>query len=256
MTPTEKAEAALNSRLERLQVNLRAAGAEEARRFLAQSMVVCIGLGEAMTDYVKMIGVYAQERYGEIKETNAALTAQHADLLKAGTELLQRLRANPGDGALRKEIERTQQSMESIQKTLRRGANALQRDLAPSMGMVDKIAAGVRRFAEADQPDALKRAIGTLVELARELYLSHPAVPAPDIIDAKSWEKSAAIEIDAAGDFYEAFALTGYQALRALAVMTMAVSRTPPQTVEEATGRANESVAERLKAITVRFGAN
>ena len=66
----------------------------------------------------------------------------------------------------------------------------------------------------------------------------------------------AATEIDQANDFYEAYALTGYQVLRALAVMTMAVSPAPPQTAEEATRRANESVAERLKVITVRFGAN
>src|ERR1051326_2580869 len=109
MTPTEKAEAVLNGRLERLQVNLRAASSEKSRQFLAQSMVVCIGLGEAMTDYVRMIGQYAQGRYGEIKQLHAELTAQHAELLKAGTELLERLKANPDDQTLRKEIGRTQQ---------------------------------------------------------------------------------------------------------------------------------------------------
>lgn len=255
MTPTEKAEAALNGRLERLQVNLRAAESENARRFLAQSMVVCIGLGEAMTDYVRMIGQYAQGRYGEIKQSHAELTAQHAELLKAGTVLLERLRANPNDEVLRKEIERAQHGMELIQKTLKRGANALQRDLAPSMGLVDAIAESVRRFAEADQPAALKRAIGRIIGHVRELYLAHPGLPAKDLVDAAAWEKSAADEIDAAGDFYEAFALTGYQELRALAVMTMAVSQTPPSKVEEATQRANEMVAERLKEITARSGA-
>jgi hypothetical protein len=255
MTPTEKAEAALNTRLERLQVNLRAAASESSRRFLAQSIVACLGLGEAMTDYVKMIGEYAQGRYGEIKQSHATLTMQHADLLKAGGELLERLKAAPNDSGIRKEIERTQQAMESIKKTLRRGANTLQRDLAPSMGMVDKIAASVRRFAEAEQPETLKRAIGTIIGHVRELYLSHPDLPAKDIIDAAAWEKSAANEIEHASDFFEAYALTGYQALRAVAVMTMAVSSTPPQTAEEANRYANESVAARLKEITVRFGA-
>jgi hypothetical protein len=256
MTPIEKAETALNRRLERLQINLRAATSENSRRFLAQSLVVCIGLGEAMTDYVKMIGQYAQGRYGEIKQSHAALTAQHADLLKSGAELLAQLKVRPDDRAIRQEIERTQHAMESIQKTLRRGANSLQRDLAPSMGMADKIAGSIRHFAEADGPEPLKHAIGKIVGHVRELYLSHPALPAKDIIDAAAWEKSAAAEIEQASDFYEAYALAGYQALRALDVMTMAVSSTPPETAEHAAHRANESVATRLKEITVRFGSN
>jgi hypothetical protein len=256
MTPTEKAEAALNTRLERLQVNLRATTSESSRRFLAQSLVVCIGLGEAMTDYVKMIGEYARGRYGEIKQTHATLTAQHADLLKAGGELLEQLKANPSDRVVRQEIERAQKAMESIQKTLRRGADTLQRDLAPSMGLVDKIALGVRRLAEASQADELKRAIGTILDHVRELYESHPGLPAKNIIDATAWQNSSETEIDQSADFFEAYALTGYQALRALAVMTMAVSTTPPQTAEDAMRYANETVAARLKEITVRFGSN
>ena len=75
-------------------------------------------------------------------------------------------------------------------------------------------------------------------------------------IDAAVWEKSAGSEIDQATDFYEAYALAGYQALRVLDVMTMAVSPTLPQTVEETTDRANEPVASRLKAIAVRFAVS
>jgi hypothetical protein len=256
MTPTEKAEAALNARLERLQVNLRATTSESSRRFLAQSLVVCIGLGEAMTDYVRTIGEYAQGRYGEIKQTHTTLTAQHAELLKAGGELLEQLKTNPGDRAVLQEIERAQKAMESIQKTLRRGADTLQRDLAPSMGLVDKIALGVRRLAEAGQPDELKRAIGMAVACVSELYASHPGLPAKNLVDAAAWQTSAENEIDQAADFFEAYALTGYQTLRALAVMTMAVSQNPPLTAEDAIRYANETVAARLKEITLRFGAN
>jgi hypothetical protein len=256
MTPIEKAETALNGRLDRLQVNLREVTSETARRFLAQSLVVCIGLGEALSNYVRMIGQYAQGRYSEIKQTNDALTAQHADLLKSGNELLERLKATPNDRILRKKIEVAQQDMAAIQKTLRRGANSLQRDLAPSMAMVDKIAASVRRFAEADQKDGLKRAIGQIVEHVRELYLAQPELPSKDIIDAAAWEKSAGSEIDQATDFYEAYALAGYQAMRALDAMTMAVSPTPPLSAEEITRRANESVAARIKAITARFATS
>lgn len=253
MTPIEKAEAALNNRLERLQANLREAKAEKARQFLAQSLVVCIGLGEALRDYVKTIGEYAQGRYGEIKQTNATLTAEHADLLKSGNELLERLKASPNDRSLRKEIELAQRAMAAIQKTLRRSANSLQSDLAPSMAMVEKIAVSIRRFGEADQPEALKRVIGTMVGHVQELYQAQPELPSKDIINAASWEKSAVIEIDQVSDFYEAYALTGYQALRALHVMTMAVSSTPPGTADEAARRASESVAARLKAVTARF---
>ncbi|HEX2852245.1 MAG TPA: hypothetical protein VHO24_03325 [Opitutaceae bacterium] len=256
MTPIEKAEAALNHRLERLQANLREASSETARQFLFQSLVVCVGLGEAMTDYVRMIGQYAQGRYGEIKQENDTLTAQHADLLKSGNELLEQLKASPNDRIIRKKIEVAQQAMEGIQKILRRGANALQRDLAPSLGMVDKMAASVRRFGEADQIDALKRAAGMIVENARELYAAQPELPAKDIVDAAAWEKSAGSEIDRAADFHEAYARAGYQALLALDVMTMAVSPTPPQTAEEATRRATESVAARLKAVAVRFATS
>jgi hypothetical protein len=256
MNSTEKAEAELNGRLERLQVNLRTATGETSRRFLTQSILVSVALGEAMTDYVRMIGDYARARYSEIKQEQGTLMPQHAELLKRGGELLEQLKASPDDRSIRKEIERTQHGMETIQRTLRRRADGLQRDLAPSMGMVEKIATSVRRFAEADQLEGLKRAIGTMVEHVNELYQSHPALPAKNLINAEAWESSAYAEIDQASDFYEAFALTGYQALRALAVMTMAVSEAPPKSPEEAHQHANGAVAARLKEITVRFGSN
>lgn len=253
MTPIEKAEKALNSRIERLQANLREAQSETVRQFLFQSLVVCIGMGEALTDYVRMIGQYAQGRHGELKQAHATLTAQHADLLKSGNELLERLKANPGDRVIRKDIERAQQNMAAIQKTLRRGANALQREVAPSMAMIDKLALSVRRLGEADQIDALKRAITMIVGNVRELYLAQPTLPSKNIIDAASWEKSVVSEINQATDSHEAYARAGYQAMLALDVMTMAVSPTPPRTAGEATHRASESAAVRLKDITARL---
>jgi hypothetical protein len=253
MTPIEKAEAALNSRLERIRTNLRETKLEATRQFLFQSLLVCIGIGEALTDYVKMIGQYAQARHSELKQAHDTLTAQHADLLKSGNELLERLKAEPTDRAIRKEIEQVQQGMAVIQKTLRRGANSLQRELAPSMAMIDEFALSVRRLSEADQLDALKRVIKAVIGHVHELYLTQPGLPAKDIIDAEAWEKSAIAAVDEATDFSEAYARTGYQTILALDVMTMAVSSAPPRTTEEAIGRANESVAARLKAITARF---
>ncbi|MEO7414061.1 MAG: hypothetical protein ABIZ81_11975 [Opitutaceae bacterium] len=256
MTSIEKAETALNRRLERLQANLRETTSETTRRFLTQSLVVCVGLGEALTDYLKMIGQYAQGRYGKLKQAHDSLTAEHADLLESGNELLARLKADPNDRLIRQDIERAQQAMAGIQKTLRRGADSLQRDLAPSMGIAEKLAVSVRRFGEADQLDALKRVIAMIVEHVRELYLAQPGLPAKGVIDAPAWEKSAVAEIQQASDFYEAYAMAGYQALRAIDVMTLAVSPTPPLTAEEANLRANESVAARVKAITARFATS
>jgi hypothetical protein len=255
MTSLEKTEAALNRRLERLQANLRETTSEEARRFLFQSLVVCVGLGEALTDYLKTIGEYAQGRHGALKLGNEELIAQHADLLKSGNELLARLQATPDDRVVRKEIELTQHAMAAIQKNLRRSANALQRDLAPSMAIVDEIAVSVRRLAEADQKDGLKRAIALIVGNARDLYRTQPSLPAKDLIDAAAWENSAESALNQAGDFHEAYARAGYQALLALAAMTMAVSQTPPQTADEMMRHVSGSVAARLKAIAERFTA-
>lgn len=253
MTPIEKAENALNRRIERIQASLREARSETARRFLFQSLVVCAGIGEALRDYIKAIGQYAQERHRELKQTHDTLTAQHADLLKAGTELLARLKANPSDRGIRKEIELAQKNMEAIQKTLRRGANALQREVAPSMSMIDQLALSIRRLGEADELPTLKRVTHGVVGHVRELYRAQPTLPSKDIIDAAAWEKSAGSEIDRATDFYEAYACAGYQMILALDLMTVAVSKTPPRTAEEANHRANESAAARIKEITARF---
>lgn len=255
MTPVEKAETALNHRIERLQASLRAAESETARRFLFQSLVVCIGTGEALTDFVRAIGQFAQGRHGALKETHAALTSEHAELLKSGNALLERLKASPGDRALLKEIESAQRKMEAIQKTLRRGANALQRDVAPSMAMIDPLALTVRRLAEADDIDTLRRATKMAIGQARELYHAQPALPDRDIIDVAAWETSALSAIDQATDFSEAYACAGHQVMLALAVMTLAVSPSPPQAAEEATSRAGEAVAARLKDITGRFAS-
>ncbi len=254
MTPIEKAETALNRRIDQLQAALRdESRSEAARRFLFHALVVCAGIGEALRDYIKMIGQYAQERHGELKQTHDALNAQHADVLKAGTALLEQLKANPTNRAIRKEIALAQKNMETIQKTLRRGANALQREVAPSMAMMDKLALSIRRLGEADAIDALKRVTREVVGHVRELYREQPGLPSKEIMDAAAWEKSAGSEIDQAGDFYEAYACAGYQVMRALDLMTMAVSKTPPRTAEEATHRAHESVAARLKDITARL---
>jgi hypothetical protein len=157
MTAHEKAVDALNRRLERLQANLREARSESAQQFLFQSLVVTLGLSEAMTDYINRVGQYSQRRHGEFKQTTAAEGARHAELLKTGTALLEQLKANPTDRALRNEIELAQKAMTGVTKNLRRGAFALQRELALSMAMIDKLAESVRRICEADQSEALKR---------------------------------------------------------------------------------------------------
>ena len=255
MNPTEKAEVALNTRLERLQANLRETSSDTARRFLFQSLVVCVGLGEALTDYVKQIGEYAKDRYSQLKQTHTTLTAEHAALLASGTELLEQFKANPSDRSLRERIERAKRDMAGIQKTLRRGADSLQRDLAPSMAMVDELALSARRFGEAGERDELTRVLETIFDQVRELYRTQPGLPSKNLIDTTSWGKSAVAEIEQTTDFYEAYASAGYQVVRAIEIMTMAVSQTPPVTADEISGRANAAVASRLKAIAERFAS-
>ena len=255
MTPHEKAVAAINTRLERLQANLRDAKVESAQRFLFQSIVVTIGIAEALNDFLRAIGAYAQRRHGAVKEANEALGAQHAELLGSGKELLERLKADPSDRTLRKEIDRVQQEMATIQKTLRRGANALQRELAPSLAMIDEIAVTVRRLSEADQADALKRVLTTVVEQVRDFYDAQPGVSARDFFDALAWQSSATSEIDQASDFYDAFARAGYQVVLALELMAAILAENPPRTAEAAAQRANEAVAARIKDVTARLTA-
>lgn len=254
MTPAEKAVNAVNSRIERLQANLREAQSETARRFLFESVLVTVGVGEALADYIKSVDRTARRRQAELKETNAALAARHADLLKSGQALLEQLKANPTDQAIRKEIEVTKQNMAAIPKTLRRESNALQREVAPSIAMIDKLAVSIRRLTEADGSDALKRVLKTIVELVRELYVAQRTLPLENSIDAGAWEKSARSEIDQATDLYDAYARAGYQAILALEVMTLAVSDAPPRTLDEATNRAREAVTARIRQIATRFG--
>lgn len=255
MTPIEKAENSLNRRLEQLQALLRGDQPEATRQVLVQSVVICIGLGEALTEYIRMIGQFAQERHGELKESHAALQAEHAVLLQSGQELLERLKASPSDRAIRKEIERAQQAMEGIQNTLRRGANSLQRDLAPSMGVMEELAESVRRLGEADETMALKRAAKAMIAHTHALYRAQPKLPSREIIDAVTWETLAVAEIEQAPSFNDAFARAGYQALLALELMTLAVSPAPPHTADEATRRGIEAVSSRLTSIASRLAA-
>lgn len=255
MNPTEKAEVALNTRLERLQANLRETSSETTRRFLFQSLVVCVGLGEALTDYVKAIGAYAQARYRQLKQTHTTLTAEHEALLKSGTDLLEQLKASPSDRGILQEIERAKRDMTAIQKTLRRGADSLQRDLAPSMAMVEELALSVRRFGEASDREELRRVLKTFIEHVGELYRSQPDLPAKNLIDTAAWGNAAVAEIESTTDFYEAYASVGYQVVRAVEVMTMAVSLTPPATAEEISARANPAVVARLKTIAERLAS-
>lgn len=256
MTPHEKAANAINRRLERLQANLPTTKSEVAQQFLFQSLVVTLGMSEAMTDYVKTVGEYAQRRHGEFKDTTATVGARHAGLLTTGQELLEQLKANPTDRTLRREIEVAQRAMEAIQKDLRRGAFSLQRELSLSMAMIDRLAETVRRLCEAEQAETLKRALQEFAELAGDLYVAlKSALPAKDLVDAAAWEKSALAAVEPATDFHDAYARAGHQAMLALEAMILAVSANPPTTAEEVTRRAGESAAGRLKAITARFTA-
>lgn len=253
MTPHEKAVSAINTRLERLQANLREAKVETVQGFLLQSIMVTIGVAEALNDYIKRVGTYAQRRHGEVKQANEAVAAQHAGLLEVGKELLEKLKANPTDQALRHEIKHTQQQMAALQKTVRREANALQRELAPCVAVIDQMAVSVKRFGEADQADALKRQLKTVVGEVREFYAAHPTPAAKRAIDAAAWEKAACTEIEQATDFYDAYARTGYHTILALELMTTALSENPPQSAEEFSQRANDAVAKRIKEVTGRF---
>lgn len=253
MTPHEKAVNAINSRLERLQASLQQTTVESAQGFIFQSIVATIGVAEALNDTIKMVGHFAQRRHGELKQANDALGAQHATLLQSGKELLESLKANPSDRALRKEIERIQQNMATIQKNLRRGANTLQREVAPGLAMIDEMSVSVRRLGEADRIDALKRLVQSIVAQVRELYAQQATLPSRDIIDADSWQASALAAIEAATDFYDAYARAGYQTILALELITLALSDDPPATTADAAQRANDAVAARLRDVTGRF---
>lgn len=251
----QKVESALNRRIEQLQAQLKAAGADSTRRHLVQAILACIGIGEAITDYVATIEAYAKTRHAELKKTQVALTEQHTTLLESGKALLEQLKASPSDRALRKEIEQAQRSMAGIQKKLRRGADTLQQEVAPAIGLIDKIAATLKRLSESEDKEAQTRAVTMMVAHVQELYRAHPSLPSSGIIDAASWQKSAVRSVEEAEDFYDALARSSLQAIVALEVMIMALSTTPPTSAEDATRRADESVAQRLKRITERYSA-
>lgn len=253
MTPHEKAVAAVNARIERLQAELHGAKAEGAQRFLIQAIVVTVSAAEALNDYARAVGQFAQRRHAQVKQANETLTTQHAELLKSGQILLEQLKASPTDKALRKEIERTQSAMAAVQNTVRRGANALQRDLAPGLALLDEMAGALRRLSEAEQADALKRGLKAIVGHVRELYAAQSGVRGKDLVDAPVWEKSILAEVDQAAGFHDAYARAGYQAILALELMTLAVAENPPETAGEAARRAQEAVAVRLKAVTARL---
>lgn len=255
MTPHEKALAALNRRIEQLQAYLGEAKEEAAQRFVFQAIVVTVGLGEALNDYAKGVGAYAQRRHAEVKRNNETLAAQHADLLASGKGLLEQLKASPTDRAIRKQIEGAQRAMEAIQKNLRRGTNALQRDVAPGVAMIDKLADSVRRLCEADDAAVLKRVLRAHLTQVRDLYAAHPALPAKNLVDAAAWEKSAMGEIDQASDRHDAYARVIYQALLGLELAAIAVSESPPSSAEDAASRGNSAAAGRLRTITARLGA-
>lgn len=253
MTPHEKALQAVNVRLELLQSELRQASLETAQRFLFQSIVITVAAAEALNDYVKVLGQYAQDRHAEVKRSTESLTAQHSELLGEGQVLLERWKANPTDQGARKQLEAAQRNMAALQKSLRRAANSLQRELAPGLAMIDALATSLRRFVEAEKPDVLKRVAKGVIEHVHELYAAQDAVRGKGIVDVAAWESAALAEIDGAAGFWDAFARTGYQLTLALELMSLALLVPPPQDALQATQRANDAVAARVKEITVRF---
>lgn len=255
MTPHEKAVNAINARLERLQANLRESNVEAVQQFLFQSIVATVGVAEALNDYIKAVGAYAERRHREVRQTNERLTVQHAELLQSAKDMLEKLKANPTDRAVHKEIERAQQEMEAIQKAVRRGANVLQRETAPCLALIDEMAMSVRKLGEVDQRDALKRLLKAIVGQVREFYHSLPGLPAKDVIDAPTWEAATAAEMDQAVDFYDAYARAGFQATLALESIALAISENPPRTAAEAMQRGNEATVARLKQVAARIGA-
>ncbi|PTY01235.1 hypothetical protein DB354_00340 [Opitutus sp. ER46] len=252
MTPHEKAVNAINARLERLQANLVEAKDENTQRMLFEAILVTIALAEGLNDYIAKVGAYAQRRHATVKEAHTALIAQHNTLLESGRALLEQYKANPADSSLRKEIDLAQQRMESIQTTVRRGANALQRELAPGIGLIDPLAGELRRFAEADQPETLKRLIPDVIEHVRELYSAHP-LPAKGLIDAADWAKVVAAEFAQVTEFYDLYARAGYQIILAFELLALALADEPPQSAEETTRRANEALVARLKSTSARL---
>jgi hypothetical protein len=244
MTPMGKAEAALNGRIAEFQAKLRNAEAEATRRSLVHAVMVLLAIREAVSHYVQAIGDYAKNRFAELKEQQTALTGEHAQLLKSGSEMLERLKANPADREIRKEIERTQRSMEAVQKNLRRGADTFQREIGPSLVLVDKLADSLRRLCESEDQVSLKRATKTLFSDVEEFS----RVP----VDAAAWYRSAAASIDEGTDFYDANARACFQALLALELITLAIS-TRPEAQQNIVETANAAATARVTAVASRL---
>ena len=251
MTPHEKAVDAINVRLERLQANLREAQGEVARRFLFQSVVVTIAIAEALGDYVKAVGANAERRFGTVKQKNEILGSRHNELLQSGQQLLEKLKVDPTNQSVRSEIEQVKREMAAVQKDIRRDANALQRELAPTLAMIDEMSMAIRRFTEADEEGALKRQISAVIGHVRNLYAAQSVPLAPDVVT--SWEAAAVSELDQGTEYHDAYARAGHQVTLALEWLIMAVSENPPSGADEAVQRANEAVGRRLKEITARI---
>jgi putative component of toxin-antitoxin plasmid stabilization module len=250
MTPHEKAVHAINARLERLQANLREAGTETARQFLFQSIIVTIGLSEALNDYVRTMGAYAQRRHGQLKQENDALAAQHDEWMKIGAEWLEKFKASPADKSIRKEIERAQKNMAHVQKSMRRAADTLRRELGPGLAVIDEAAVSIRRLCEATDAPGLKRVVRELIEHVRSLYA---ATANQKLIAAPAWEEAAFSAIDQAVEFHDAYARSGHQAALALELMAEIWSESPPQNPAELIQRADAATAKRLREIAQRF---
>ena len=253
MTPIEKAERALNHKIEQIQARMAAAGAEKTRPDLVQGLLIWASLGQAITDYVAAINTSAKQRHAELKEKQVALVFEHDNLLRAGQAQLERFKANPEDASIRAELKQTQRNMEAIQKTLRRGAASLQNEVNPSIRILDTLADHVRRLCESEDKIEIKRWTKAIVQQPEALYRAHPALPTKGIIDTASWEMSAAAAVDEANDFQEAQDRAAFQSMLVLEIMIMAISANPPQSTEEATERANASVALRTKNLMARL---
>lgn len=254
MTPIEKAENALNSRIQYFQSKLAEQNSEATRRTLVQALVVYVGIGEAIADYVRTLNQFATSRFATLKQEQAKLTAEHAELLSSGETLLTQLKADPTDRAVRKEIERAQQKMEAVQKTLRRSADALQREISPGVRLLDEMAATLRYLAEAEDALSLKRATKKLTLHAQELFRHAPQAP-HGLIDAATWEASAVEAIDQSQDFYEAHARAGTQAVLALALMSISLSAGAESVPESVLTLANGAVTKRLTEIAARLSS-
>lgn len=255
MALMEQAEKALNARIQDFQTKLQAADAGPLRDSLVQAIVVYAGIGEAISAYVQSINQYATARFGELKTAQGTLTTEHAELLKSGHALLEELKLRPTDRALRKEIERTQRKMETLQKTLRRGADALQREISPGVRSLDELAAALRQLAEAEDTAKLRRAVHSMLAVARDRYHSGDHPPGNGVSPVAAWERGAVEAVENATNFYAAHARAGTHAILVTELLSAAMRVTPPETLDAGLQEAHAAVARRLAAVAERFRA-